>query len=254
MSLLTLPRLGSAEVPSLGTEGKVLDSNDDRPIIAMILYPEFTALDLVGPYQFLCALTQYRVVLVAEKAGPVVTDTGMTIHAETSFADCPKDVAVLFVPGGTSGTTAAMRNTKLRSFIADRAKRAQFVTSVCTGSLILASLGFLKDRKATCHWLVRDKLRRFGAKPIDQRVVADGTYITAAGVSAGLDLGLMLIDKLAGAEYAKQCQLWFEYDPKPMHDAGSPAKSRKKDVSMLRSMAEEFRKEIDAIPLISNPK
>jgi cyclohexyl-isocyanide hydratase len=232
--------------------GKTED--DKRPIIAMVIYPEFTALDLVGPYQFLSALTDYRVVIVAEKVGPVVTDTGMSIYAEQSFEECPKNVAVVFLPGGTSGTIAAMKNASLKRFVAEKAKTAKYVTSVCTGSLILASIGILEGRRATCHWLVRDKLSRFGVKPVNQRVVEDGKCITGAGVSAGLDLGLVLIEKLAGKEYAKQCQLWFEYDPKPMFDSGSPEKARKQDVSMLQNMVTEFRVEIEKLAKSSKRK
>jgi putative intracellular protease/amidase len=228
----------------LPKESGAREQSDSRPIIAMVLYPEFTALDLVGPYQFLCALEGYRVVLVSEKVGPVITDTGMAISSEMSFKDCPTEVAALFIPGGTMGTIAAMKSKVLMDFVKSRAKTAKLVTSVCTGSLILAHAGILKGKRATSHWLVRDTLSKFGATPTDQRVVTDGNVVTGAGVSAGLDLGLFVIDKLAGSEYAKQCQLWFEYDPKPMHNSGTPAKSKKADVEMLREMVPDFRKEI----------
>lgn len=236
----------AASLPSLvrsqtGQEAPDEKAKSNAPAIALLVYPEFTALDLIGPYQFLCALTDHRVLLVSKRKGVITSDTGVGIRTDTSFRDCPKDLAAILVPGGTVGTLNAMKDKATLDFVRDRGSRAKYVTSVCTGSLVLAAAGLLDGKRATGHWLVRDLLKRFGAEPVDERVVKDGNRITGAGVSAGLDLGLALVNEIAGEEYARQCQLWFEYDPQPMFDSGSPAKSKKEDVAMLSAMATEFR-------------
>lgn len=220
----------------------------DAPVIAMVIYEGFTVLDLIGPYQFLWAIMDHRVLIVAKKKGPVTSDTGIQVIADTSFADCPKEVAVLFVGGGTEGTLLAMKDAETREFIADRGKSARYVTSVCTGSLILAAAGLLKNKQATGHFAARDLLADFGAKPVNRRVVQDGKFITGAGVSAGLDLGLTVLGKIAGEPYAKQCQLFFEYDPQPPFDSGSVEKASKADVEMSMDMVKPFR---DAVRLFA---
>jgi cyclohexyl-isocyanide hydratase len=212
-----------------------------RQIIAMLVYPGFTALDLIGPYQFFCALPDHQVLLVSKVKGKVVSDTGLEIVTDCSFQDCPKDLSVIFVPGGTEGTLASIKDRETMNFVRDRGARAKYVTSVCTGSLILAAAGFLKGKKAASHWAVRDLLKDFDAVPTNQRVVTDGRIVTGAGVSAGLDMGLLLVKLLSSEEYAKQCQLWFEYDPEPIFDSGTPEKSKPEDVSMLLEMAAPFR-------------
>lgn len=213
----------------------------DAPAIAMVIYEGFTVLDLIGPYQFLWALMDRRVHIVAKKKGPVTADTGIQIVADTSFAECPKNLDVLFVGGGTEGTLLAMKDAETRAFFKDRGSRAKNVVSVCTGSLILGAAGLLKGKEATGHFAARDLLADFGAKPKNARVVEDGNVLTGAGVSAGLDLGLVLLAKLGGEENAKQCQLFFEYDPHPMFDSGSPEKAKKEDVEMSLAMVEPFR-------------
>lgn len=212
-----------------------------RQTIAMLVYPGFTALDLIGPYQFFCALPDHQVLLVSRVKGKVMSDTGMEIVTDCSLKDCPKDLTAIFIPGGTEGTLAAIKNPETMDFVRDRGARAKYVTSVCTGSLVLAAAGFLKGRKATSHWAVRDLLKDFDAVPTNQRVVIDGRIVTGAGVSAGLDIGLMLVKLLSSAEYAKQCQLWLEYDPEPIFDSGTPEKSKPEDVSTLLEMAAPFR-------------
>ncbi|MFD1282891.1 DJ-1/PfpI family protein, partial [Methylobacterium goesingense] len=194
-----------------------------RPLrIAMLLYPGMTALDLVGPQALLAGIAAGGLHLVARTAGPVTSDTGLALVAGDSFETCPRDLDVLFVPGG-DGTPAQMRDPDTLAFLRDRAARAGWITSVCTGSLILGAAGLLRGYRATSHWCVRDRvLPRLGAIPVDERVVFDGNRVTAAGISAGLDFALALSARLAGPEAARTSQLVAEYAPAPPFEAGTP--------------------------------
>ena len=158
-------------------------STTARPLcIAMLLYPGMTALDLVGPQGLLAGLAPGSLHLVARNPGLVPSDTGVSLLATTSFAACPADLDVLFVPGG-DGTPAQMRDAATLAFLRDRASRARWVTSVCTGSLILGAAGLLDGYRATAHWCVRDTvLPLLGAIPVDARVVFDRNRVTAAGI------------------------------------------------------------------------
>ncbi len=190
--------------------------------IAMLLYPGMTALDVVGPQAILAGLAPGSLHLVAASAGPVASDTGLSLVATVSYADCPAELDVLMVPGG-DGTPAAMRDPALIAFVKERAARAAWVTSVCTGSLILGAAGLLAGYRATSHWCVRDAvLPLLGAIPVDGRVVFDRNRVTAAGVSAGLDFALSLAGRLRGEDYARTSQLVAEYAPRPPFEAGTP--------------------------------
>ena len=213
--------------PPLATAAEVPDAiPPDRSVrIAMLLYPGMTALDLVGPQTFLAGLAQGSLYLVAQGAGPVESDTGLALTATHTFETCPHDLDVLFVPGG-DGTPAQMRNAALLAFLQARAARAAWVTSVCTGSLILGAAGLLRGYRATSHWCVRDAvLPLLGAAPVAERVVFDRNRVTAAGVSAGLDFGLALAARLRGTEYARTAQLVAEYAPQPPFRSGTPAEA-----------------------------
>ena len=192
--------------------------------IAMLVYPGMTMLDLVGPQYFFASLMGATVHLVSADAGlaPVTGDTGFAIVPTIDMKECPGDVDVLFVPGGTAGTVDAMLDERTVDFVADRGSRARFVTSVCTGSLLLGQAGLLDGRKATSHWATHHLLPEFGATPVDARVVTDGNVVTGAGVSAGLDFALQLLAELRGVPYAKAIQLQAEYAPEPVFDAGTP--------------------------------
>jgi transcriptional regulator GlxA family with amidase domain len=207
-------------VPS-GPGGSV---DPNRPArIAMLLYPGMTALDLVGPQMVLSGLSGGSPHLVAKVPGIVATDTGLSLVATSGFDDCPPELDVLFVPGG-DGTPAQMRDAATLAFLADRGARASWVTSVCTGSLILGAAGLLRGYRATSHWCVRDAvLPLLGAVPLDERVVFDRNRVTAAGISAGLDLALALAARLRGEEYVRTSQLVAEYAPQPPFAAGTPA-------------------------------
>ena len=191
--------------------------------IAMVVYPQMTVLDVVGPQFFFAAMMGATVHLVArdETLAPIMGDTGFAIVPTISMADCPKDLDILFVGGGTAGTVDFMNDDESMDFIADRAARAKHITSVCTGSMILGQAGLLDGKKATSHWAVRHLLPRFGAEAVDARVVRDGKIMTGAGVSAGLDFALALLAQIRGETYAKSVQLAAEYAPDPMFDAGT---------------------------------
>lgn len=215
--------------------------------IAMLVYPQMTALDLIGPQYMFASLMGARVHLVAKTLAPVTSDTGVTITPTATFDDCPRDLTVLFAPGGTAGTLAAMADPQTRAFIADRGARAKYVTSVCTGSLILGAAGLLKGYRATSHWAAREALAEFGAIPTDARVVRDRNRITGAGVTAGLDFGLQMVAELRDRNYAENVQLLCEYDPHPPFDAGSTHTAPPEVRSMMGQMFAGFPGQVRAI-------
>ncbi|MFJ8651311.1 DJ-1/PfpI family protein [Streptomyces rochei] len=201
--------------------------------IAIVLFDRFTALDAVGPYETLGRLPDAETVFVAEQAGPVRTDTGnLALTADRTLVDVPAPDIVV-VPGGP-GQTPQMENAALLDWLRAADATSTWTTSVCTGSLLLAAAGLLKGRRATSHWLALDVLGRFGAEPTGERVVTDGKYVTAAGVSSGIDMGLTLLGRIAGDDHARAVQLLTEYDPQPPYDAGSPEKAP-------AHLVEEFR-------------
>ncbi|MEM6682957.1 MAG: DJ-1/PfpI family protein [Pseudomonadota bacterium] len=191
--------------------------------VAMVVYPSMTMLDMVGPQYFFGSMMGAKVHLVTRdpKLSPIMGDTGFAIVPTISMDDCPKDLDVLFIPGGSQGTVQAMLDDKTVSFVADRGKRSKHVTSVCTGSMLLGQAGLLHGKKATSHWSSRHLLAEFGATPVNARVVQDGNVTTGAGVSAGLDFALALLAQLRGKDYAKGVQLQAEYAPEPMFNAGT---------------------------------
>jgi transcriptional regulator GlxA family with amidase domain len=200
---------------------------------AILLYDGFTALDAIGPYEVLSRLPGGRVTFVAAEAGPVRTDNGMlTLHAERSLADVRAPEIVL-VPGGP-GEVAERAGGPALDWLRAAHETSTWTTSVCTGSLILAAAGLLTGKRATGHWLALDKLGALGAKPVSERYVFDGKIATAAGVSAGIDMALALVARIAGEQVAQAIQLGIEYDPQPPFDAGSPRKAPAEIVALLR--------------------
>ena len=189
--------------------------------IAMLIYPGITALDLIGPHSMFGSLMGAKIHIVAKSLDPVTSDTGVVITPDATFDNCPRDLTVLFTPGGTDGTLAAAADAETLAFMADRGARAKYVTSVCSGSLILGAAGLLKGYKATSHWSCRDALAGFGAVPTDARVVRDRNRVTGAGVTAGLDFGLSMVAELRDRTYAECTQLVAQYDPQPPFNAGS---------------------------------
>jgi transcriptional regulator GlxA family with amidase domain len=188
--------------------------------IAIVLFPRLTVLDAIGPYQTLDHLPGGEVLFVAEQAGPVRDESGqLALVAAAALADVPHPDVVL-VPGGP-GTDALTSGGAVADWLRAVDQTTTWTTSVCTGSLTLAAAGLLTGRRATSHWLAMEQLARFGAVPAAERVVFDGKYVTAAGVSAGIDMGLTLAGRLAGDEVAQATQLMLEYDPQPPYAAGS---------------------------------
>jgi transcriptional regulator GlxA family with amidase domain len=201
--------------------------------IAIVLYDRFTALDAIGPYEVLSRLPGARVTFVARAEGPVTTDNGMlTVLAERALGELPAP-EVIVVPGGP-GEVAARAGGEVLEWLREANRTSEWTTSVCTGSLILAAAGLLDGRRATTHWLAMDELAALGAHPVTDRVVVEGKLVTAAGVSAGIDMALTLAAKIAGETVAQAIQLGIEYDPQPPFDAGSPAKAPAHVVALLR--------------------
>ncbi|MEU3734446.1 DJ-1/PfpI family protein [Streptomyces sp. NPDC033538] len=208
--------------------------------IAIVLFDRFTALDAVGPYETLSRIPDAETVFVAERTGPVRNDSGsLALTADRTLADVPSPDVVV-VPGGP-GQEAQMDNETLLDWLRSADASSTWTTSVCSGSLLLAAAGLLAGRRATSHWLALELLKPFGTEPTGERVVTDGKYVTAAGVSAGLDMGLTLVGRLAGDEHAQAVQLLLEYDPQPPYDAGSPQKAPAR-------LIEEFRTRNRFIP------
>lgn len=201
--------------------------------IGFLVFPRLTVLDLVGPWEVLSRLPDARAHLVWTRPGPVLGERGMEIAATTSFQDCPP-LDVLVVPGGP-GQASLMRHQLLMDFLRESAANAKFVCSICTGALLLAQAGLLKGRQATTHWLARDALRGFGVEVVDGQYVFDGKYVSAAGVSAGIDMALAVAAELAGEAEAQAIQLALEYAPQPPFDAGSPATAPRALVNKLEA-------------------
>ncbi len=216
--------------------------------IAMLLYPGFTALDLVGPQYMFASMMGATVHLVTQgpDLAPVMSDTGLAIAPTVTIKDCPQTLDLLFAPGGAAGTAAALKNKTLIDFLASRGAEAGLVTSVCTGSLLLGQAGLLMGRKATSHWVVRHVLDRYGATPVDARVVRDGNLVTGAGVSAGLDFGLEILASLRGAPYAQAIQLQAEYAPEPPFTAGTPESAPEELAEALRGMFAPLVAQVEA--------
>lgn len=202
--------------------------------IAVLLYDRFTALDAVGPYETLGRLMDAETVFVAERPGPVRTDMGsLALTADRGLTDVPAPDVVV-VPGGP-GQREQMTHDVLLDWLRAADATSTWTASVCTGSLLLAAAGLLRGRRATSHWLAAGQLGPFGAEATGERVVFDGKYVTAAGVSAGIDMGLALLGRIAGDDYARAVQLATEYDPRPPYDAGSPEKAPANLVEMFRA-------------------
>jgi transcriptional regulator GlxA family with amidase domain len=189
--------------------------------VVFALYEQMTALDLVGPYQVFAIAPGMEVTLAASTSGPKRTDSGMVIHAEKPFSEVTT-ADVIVVPG-TGAPQAPLGDKVLLEWLARMGPKAQLLCSVCTGSLVLGAAGLLRGKRATSHWAALDVLREFGATPVQERVVYEGSTVTAAGVSAGIDMALSVLARLAGEPTARMVQLGIEYDPQPPFNAGSPA-------------------------------
>ena len=206
--------------------------------IGLVLYPKFTALDIVGPFQTLVDVPGFDVFFIADEAGPVEDHTGrLTLSATKSFSEI-SELDVLVVPGG-----GADRGIKENDPVVEFVKRIHpttiWTTSVCTGSIFLAHAEILDGLEATTHWASYDRLEALGAIPTETRVVQSGKVITSAGVSSGIDMGLVLVATLLGEDMAKAVQLAIEYDPQPPFDAGAPSKVSPELLELVVAMFDE---------------
>jgi len=201
--------------------------------VGFLLFPKLTQLDATGPAQVLSRVPGVTIHLVWKAAGPVETDAGFSVMATDSFESCP-ELDVLCVPGG-AGHLDCLRDEAVLRFLRRRAERAKYVTSVCTGSLLLGAAGLLDGYEAACHWAFRDFLSSYGALPRSGRVVRDRNRITGGGVTAGIDFALTLAAELAGEEVARLIQLGLEYNPAPPFDSGSPEAAGDARVAAFRA-------------------
>ena len=188
--------------------------------IGILLYPDVTQLDATGPAQVLGRVPVAKLHMIWKTRDPVPTDAGFSIVPTTTFAECPQ-LDVICVPGG-GGQVALMTDEETLAFLRKQAAGARYVTSVCTGSLVLGAAGLLKGYRSACHWASRDMLPAFGAIPVAERVVRDRNRISGGGVTAGIDFGLTMAAELAGEEIAKSIQLVLEYDPQPPSMPAAP--------------------------------
>ena len=200
--------------------------------IAYLLYDRFTALDITGPHEVLNSVPGNESVFVAETVGPVRNESDtLSLVADASLDDV-RSPDILVVPGGF-GTRALLEHEPLLEWIREVHEGTTWTTSVCTGSLLLAAAGLLDGAPATTHWLARDLLASLGARPVPERIVEHGKIVTAAGVSAGIDMALRLVQLINGDEVAQAVQLGIEYDPDPPMDAGSPEKAPPEIVELV---------------------
>lgn len=188
--------------------------------IGLLVFPDIMQLDMTGPHEVFTKFPDTEVLLVWKTLDPVRSGGGMRILPDVTYADCPQ-LDLVCVPGG-GGMNPLLTDPETLDFLRRQAEGARYVTSVCTGSLVLGAAGLLKGRRAACHWMSREMLSEFGATPDPARVVVDGNIISGGGVTAGIDFALTVAGELFGDDVAKSIQLGIEYNPQPPYDAGSP--------------------------------
>lgn len=204
--------------------------------IGMLLYPGLTQLDLTGPFEVLARVPGAQVHVAWKTRDPVIADTGLAFVPSTTFESCP-ELDVVFVPGG-AGVTPLMDDATALEFLRRQASSARYVTSVCTGSLLLGVAGLLSGYDAVTHWAFMDLLPMVGARPVKRRVVVDRNRITGGGVTSGIDFGLRLAAELAGDKLARMIQLALEYDPAPPYRSGHPDVAAPEIVAAVRTRYE----------------
>ena len=192
--------------------------------VGFLLFPHLTQLDLTGPLQVLARLPQSTTHVVAKSQEPVPSDCGLGFVPTCTFENCPP-LDLICIPGGMTGVIAAIGDRETITFVREQATQARYVTSVCTGALILGAAGLLRGRRATTHWAFTDMLPLVGATHEKARVVRDGNLITAGGVTSGIDFGLRVVAEIAGEATAQTIQLGIEYDPAPPFDCGDPLRA-----------------------------
>lgn len=212
--------------------------------IAFIIYPGFTALDMVGPHYMLANLMGAKVDVVAKTLEPVRSDAGLVFIPSAQFDEASDDFDIICVPGGSQGTLDAMRDEATVAYIQAVGRKAKYATSVCTGSMLLGAAGLLDGYRATSHWVTKPLLSIFGAVPADGRFVKDRNRITAEGVTAGLDFALSLVAQLRDEKYAQGVQLLAQYAPNPPFHAGEPDTAPEEVTKLIDGMFVGLRKEM----------
>ena len=206
--------------------------------IGILIFPAVTQLDATGPAQVLARTPGATLHMIWKTRDPVKTDAGFSIVPTTTFAECPQ-LDVICIPGG-AGQIDLMNDAETLAFVAAQGAKARYVTSVCTGSLVLGAAGLLNGYRSACHWASRDLLAAFGAIPVAERVVRDRNRFSGGGVTAGIDFGLTLLAELAGDEVAQSVQLGLEYDPQPPFQSGSPEKAGADRTARVRAQMEKM--------------
>jgi cyclohexyl-isocyanide hydratase len=211
-----------------------MSNTETQPLkIGMLIYPDITLQDLVGAHAVLGIHGQ--TFLLSKTMDPVMADTKVSINPTTLLADCPKDLDVLFVPGGY-GAAAALEDDEIVEFLAEAGKTAKYITGVCNGTPLLGAAGLLTGYKAATHWSSYGALAETGAIPVHERVVIDRNRVTAGGVTSGIDFGITLLAKLRGDEIAKATQLLLEYNPEPPFDTGTPERAGPEITAMANTI------------------
>jgi len=213
--------------------------------IGFLVFPKVQQLDLTGPYEVFASVAGVAAHLVWKDDAPLASATGLVLKPTTTFADCPP-LDVLCVPGG-AGVNALLRDEAVLAFVRRQAEGARYVTSVCTGALVLGAAGLLRGKRAATHWNAMDFLAHFGAVAVAERVVRDGRLITAGGVTSGIDFGLVMITELFGEADARAIQLSLEYAPAPPFAAGTPDQAGAETVAVARRRMAASRAEREAI-------
>jgi len=213
--------------------------------VGILVFPKVQQLDLTGPFEVFASLPEAEVRLVWKRLEPIVSATGLVLTPDLTFAACPP-LDVLCVPGGV-GVNPLMEDEEVLGFLRRQAEGARYVTSVCTGALVLAAAGLLAGRRATTHWASHDFLVRLGAIPVRARVVADGKFVTGGGVTAGIDMALRVVGELLGRETAEAVQLNLEYAPEPPFTSGQPETAPAEVVALVRERGRANRAEREAI-------
>ena len=213
--------------------------------IGFLLFPQIQQLDLTGPYEVFASLPGTQVHLVAARAEPVTASTGLILAPTTTYAECPQ-LDVLCIPGG-AGVNPLMTDAETLDFVRRQATGARYVTSVCTGALVLGAAGLLRGKRATTHWRAHDLLAAFGAIPTEGRVVRDGNLFTGGGVTAGIDFGLALAQELMGPTEAEAVSLALEYAPAPPFASGRPEQARAEVLALVRARTAPSREAREAI-------
>lgn len=215
--------------------------------IGLLVFPDIMQLDMTGPHEVFTKLPDTQVMLVWKALEPVTAAGGMRILPDVTYAQCPQ-LDVICVPGG-GGMNPLLNDEETLEFLRKQAETARYVTSVCTGSLVLGAAGLLKGKRAACHWMSRDMLKAFGAIPDASRVVIDGNYVSGGGVTAGIDFGLTLAAEIFGEDVARAVQLGIEYAPHPPFNAGSPEGAGAKIEQVVRDAASERQAQREAAVL-----